>query len=160
MTPVRLREARSQDTLAEAVRAAMRAGRRPVAVLSTFDGARPVGCAVSAFLCLSLDPPSVLVSMASGSGTLDRVRRRGRFGLSLLGEDQQRLVEVFATGRPTDRFRATGFSVLHGVPLVEGSPGALACAVTDLMPRYDHTLLLGDVLAVGAPAAATGRRCG
>jgi flavin reductase (DIM6/NTAB) family NADH-FMN oxidoreductase RutF len=135
------------ETLAESVRSALAGRPRPVAIVSTFDGADPIGCTVSAFLCLSLRPPSLVVSLGNGSTTLDRILRHDRFGLSLLADRQHPLIERFATGPPAGRFRSTGFRVLGDVPLVGGCPGAFACAVTAHVPLHDHTLVVGDVLA-------------
>jgi flavin reductase (DIM6/NTAB) family NADH-FMN oxidoreductase RutF len=155
MTPVRSATGRCatigaapEEALVESVKAAMRLRRTSVAIVSTFDGDQPVGCAVSAFLSLSLRPPSLLVSLRSGSQTLGHIQRTNRFGLSLLAEQHEPLIDVFSHGRCGDRFRSTGFDVVHDVPLVDGSPAAFACVLSAQVRMYDHTLVTGEVLRV------------
>jgi flavin reductase (DIM6/NTAB) family NADH-FMN oxidoreductase RutF len=130
------------------VRAALRPRHAPVAIVSAFNGAEPVGCAVSAFLSLSLQPPRLLVSLQNGSRTLRHIQAGDRFGLSLLAEQHSPLIELFSSGRSCDRFRSTGYQVVHDVPLLPSAPAAFACALTAVVEMYDHTLVVGDVLEV------------
>jgi flavin reductase (DIM6/NTAB) family NADH-FMN oxidoreductase RutF len=138
----------SEDALVDSVKTALRLRRAPVAIVSTLDGDKPVGCAISAFLSLSLRPPSLLVSLRSSSMTLGHIRSSTRFGLSLLAERHAPLIDVFSRGRCHDRFRSTGFDVVHNVPLVEGAPAAFACTLSAQISIRDHTLIAGDILHV------------
>lgn len=141
-------EALAEDSLAAAVRTAKRGCRSPVAVLTTCDQDRPVGCAVSAFLSLSLRPPSLLVSLRPDSITLKHIRTSVRFGLSVLGEQHGELVTRFSRGRSDERFDGMAFLVTHGVPLLVGVPAAFACQVTAEFPIHDRVLLVGGIVAV------------
>lgn len=140
------RPAAAPDALVQSMKTALRARHAPVAIVSGFAGAQPVGCVVSAFLSLSLQPPSLLVSLQHGSQTLECIQRSGRFGLSLLGEQHDRLIQTFSTGNARDRFRSAKYGVSCDVPLLEGSPATFACALSRVVPMYDHVLLVGDVL--------------
>ncbi|MFI6517733.1 flavin reductase family protein [Spirillospora sp. NPDC050679] len=131
---------------ADTFRAAMRSCPPPIGIVATIDGGRPAGCAVNAFLALSVNPPSLLVSLQNDSATLGGIGSSGRFGLSLLTERHDRLVRLFSSGPRADRFRAADFEVVHGVPLLAGVPAAFACTVSARLPAHDHTLIIGDVL--------------
>jgi len=135
------------DALVTSVKAALRSRRSSVAIVSTFNGRQPVGCAVSAFLSLSLQPPSLLVSLRSGSETLGHIQSSNRFGLSLLADEHRALVDVFSHGRAGERFGATDYGVVHGVPVVDDAPAVFACTLTAQIPMYDHTLVVGEVLS-------------
>ena len=138
------------DGFTAAVRAAKRRCRARPAILATCDRDRAVGCTVSAFLSLSLRPPSLLVSLRHDSGTLGHIRASTAFGLSILSERQAPLVRRFALGRPDERFDGTAFVLSHGVPLVVGAAAAFACGLTAELVVHDRVLLAGDILAVRA----------
>jgi flavin reductase (DIM6/NTAB) family NADH-FMN oxidoreductase RutF len=148
-SPAAVRDgAATTDLLPERVRSALALCRSRVAIVSAFDGGQPTGCAVSAFLTLSLRPPSLVVSLANGSRTLDSVRAHGRFGFSLLTADQEYLVDVFSRGPREERFRTTGVSVVDRVPLVPVASIRVTCSVFSEVAMYDHTLVVGTILSV------------
>lgn len=138
----------SQECLANSVRTAMRSRRAPVAIVSTLDGGQPVGCAVSAFLSLSLRPPSLLISLRTGSATLSHIASSARFGLSLLAERHQPLIGAFSRGQCDDRFHFADFNIVHEVPLIQGAPAAFACRLSGQIGVRDHTLIVGDIVQV------------
>lgn len=146
--------ARSEKALVESVRAALRLRHAPVAIVSTFNGGQPVGCVVSAFLSLSLQPPSLLVSLQNGSTTLGHIQTSDRFGLSLLAAQHGPLIELFSSGPSCDRFRSTGYQVVHDVPLLTSAPAVFACSLAAAIGMYDHTLIVGEVLHADQRLAA------
>jgi flavin reductase (DIM6/NTAB) family NADH-FMN oxidoreductase RutF len=154
--PTRHRPARSNDPgppdgredLAEAVRAALRRCRAPMAVLSTGTPGKPVGCTVSSFLSLSLAPPSLLVSLQLSSTTLAHVRADAGFGLSLLSGRQTGLAARFARGTHEERFDGTAVAGLDGMPVLAHAPVAFTCRVRTEMAVHDHVLVVGDIVAV------------
>jgi flavin reductase (DIM6/NTAB) family NADH-FMN oxidoreductase RutF len=106
---------------------------------------------VSAFLFLSFEPALILVSLATGTPTLATVRRRGTFGVSVLGVDQQALSDRFA-GEEDGRFDGVAYQVLPGGAVMMG--GAVAC----LECSTQHELVLGDhAVVVGQVQSATFR---
>src|SRR5581483_5988790 len=75
-----------------------------VTIVATTDAdGQPRGMTVSAFLFISFEPPLILVSVAQGVPSLDVILRRGGFGVSILGVDQQQLSDRFA-GEEEGRF--------------------------------------------------------
>lgn len=93
-------------------------------------------------MSVSLDPPLVLVSLDNRSRTKPVLERAGRYGVSVLAEEQRALSDHFA-GRPQEGLEIA-FEERAGVPLLKGP-----------WPRWrpgwwrstpgDHTLFLGEV---------------
>jgi flavin reductase (DIM6/NTAB) family NADH-FMN oxidoreductase RutF len=138
--------------LAEEFRAVMAGVATPVSVVTTLSGGHPHGTTVSAFASLSMDPPMVLVSLDRGSGLLARLAVGGVFGVNVLGRDQAPLALAFARKGVKD-FDGVGWEVDSGAPRLTGSPGWLACRVTQLVEGGDHVIVLGEV---GRAATAAG----
>jgi 3-hydroxy-9,10-secoandrosta-1,3,5(10)-triene-9,17-dione monooxygenase reductase component len=122
-----------------------------VTVVTTRDAAgRPLGLTVTAFASVSLDPPLVLVCVDNRSEANAGFRDSGLFGVSMLAEDQELISQRFAAGGPAK---------FEGLPLQAGQtgvllvPGALAhveCRVTAVHPGGDHTIYVGEVMALAA----------
>lgn len=78
-----------------------------IAVVSCLDEAeRPQGMTVNSFTSVSLEPATVLVSLRPGR-THALIRRRGWYGVSVLGGEQERWSRHFS-GRPSPNWRWTG----------------------------------------------------
>ncbi|MBV9120261.1 MAG: flavin reductase family protein [Chloroflexi bacterium] len=134
----------SESDLRRAV-ARFAAGVTIVAAVDS-DG-QPRGMTVSAFLFVSFDPPLIVVSVAAGVPTLDAVRRRRAFGVSVLGVDQQRLSDRFA-GDEEGRFEHVQFEAGEQGPVtLHGAIGTLECVLEREIELGDHLLLVGRVEA-------------
>lgn len=132
-------------------------GRFPtgVTVVTTCDGDRPAGLTVNAFASISLDPPLVMVSIDKRSHLHDLVVQAGFFAANILGTDQQELSRRFAgqTGDRNDRFRQTPFHAgKTGAPILDAAIAHVECRIVAVYPAGDHTILLGQVEALGASA--------
>lgn len=107
------------------------------------DVAAVHGMTANAFTSVSLDPPLVLVSISTRAKMDQRIRETGRYGVSILADDQEPLSLHFAGAvSEPDLVR---FVWRKGVPLLEGALVHLACRVTDSHPAGDHTLHVGQV---------------
>jgi flavin reductase (DIM6/NTAB) family NADH-FMN oxidoreductase RutF len=120
-----------------------------VSVVTARDGDSDGGLTVNAFLSVSLNPPTVLVSLMRDVDTLPLVERSRRFAVNFLAADQRSLSERFArTVPPAEKFRDTAFHRgSGGVALLDGTLGALECRVASLTPAYDHVLVVGEVVS-------------
>ncbi|HEY3604903.1 MAG TPA: flavin reductase family protein [Sporichthyaceae bacterium] len=94
------------------------------------------------FLSVSLEPPLVLVSLGQCrmAGLLPST---GRYGISVLAEDQRALSGHFA-GRP-DPTADPQFTAVDGLPFLAGAVAHIGCRVVDSHPAGDHTLFIGEV---------------
>jgi len=121
-----------------------------VAVVTGLDPEGAVGMTTNALCSVSLDPLLVLVCFDNTARTLPVVRASGRFGVNVLGARQHDLSGQFASKLPLDRkFDAVEYTLEHEVPVLEGILAWLVCELRELLPGGDHTIGLGEVLAMG-----------
>ena len=109
-------------------------------------GARPpAGFTASAFTSVSLDPPLVLVCLASTAQSFAAFAVAEYMGVSILKEDQRSLAMRFADSK-ADKFQSgTTVSDFHDLPLVDGALAQLCCRISERIVQGDHTVLVGEV---------------
>lgn len=117
----------------------------PVTVVTAFDGDRPHGTTVSAFMSLSLTPPMVLVALDEASDLLTLLRTAPRFGINILSHVQHDIAGKFAV-KGADKFSGVAWSTRGGAPHVDGSACWFGCEVDRLIPGGDHTIILANVV--------------
>ncbi|HEX9616624.1 MAG TPA: flavin reductase family protein [Anaerolineales bacterium] len=114
------------------------------------------GMTVSSFASISLTPATVLISLERDARTHDLLIESGNFGVTILTAGQQALSERFA-GEQTElenRFEGLKtFTLISGVPFLEGGLAFFDCCVIKTHGLTTNTLFLGEVMAVqeGAP---------
>jgi len=114
-----------------------------VTVVTTGAADEVHGMTANAFTSVSLDPPLVLVSIATTAKMDARIAATGRYGVSILCREQEPVSLHFAGGKSCpERVR---FVQRGGVPLLDGALVHLACTVYDSHPAGDHTLHVGHV---------------
>ncbi|HVA25437.1 MAG TPA: flavin reductase family protein [Chloroflexota bacterium] len=108
---------------------------------------QPRGMTVSAFLFVSFEPPLIVASVASGVPALAAIEQRHAFGVSILAVDQQTLSDRFAS-EEEGRFEGVAHEVLpSGAVTIGGAIASLDCALQQVLPLGDHTILVGKVQA-------------
>jgi flavin reductase (DIM6/NTAB) family NADH-FMN oxidoreductase RutF len=137
---------RTSTRVADDFRLAMRNVAAAVAVVTTFDGDRPVGTTVSAFTPLSMDPPLLLISLDNTSRLLATVALGQAVGVNVLGVDQRDLASQFAQ-RGVDRWRGVEWRREDGAPALADRHAFVGVTVDQLISAGDHTLLIGAVTA-------------
>jgi 4-hydroxyphenylacetate 3-hydroxylase, reductase component len=122
-----------------------------VTVVTTRDRqGHPLGLTVTAFCSVSLDPPLVLVSVGNRSEANAGFRDSGVFGVSVLAEDQEAVSQRFAKGGAA-KFKGIELDTgTTGVLLVPGALAHIECRLTASHPAGDHTIHLGEVVALTA----------
>jgi flavin reductase (DIM6/NTAB) family NADH-FMN oxidoreductase RutF len=128
-----------------------------VVVIGALDGAgRPWGMTCSSLCGVSLDPPTLLVCIRSGSPTLRALTGTGTFSVNFLHHAARYVAELFSSGDP-DRFLRTEWHLpeLAGGPHLRDAAHAVGdCRVESTQQVGDHTIVLGRVLRTRFPAAA------
>ena len=121
-----------------------------VAVITSAGSAGTGGMTANALCSLSLDPLLALVCFENRARTLPIVRESGRFAVNLLRSGQEDLAGVFASKMPeAEKLEGVQHRFECGVPIIEGSLAWAACELRELMPGGDHTIAIGEVLALG-----------
>ncbi|PZG07076.1 flavin reductase family protein [Nonomuraea aridisoli] len=124
-----------------------------VAVVTVRDGRDDLGATVSALMSVSLEPPLVLVSLASAGYLNEVFLRQDRWAASLLSSEQAAIASRFATpGRPSARLLVAGTphhrGEQTGALIIENGVAALEAETTKVISAGDHTLYLATVLSV------------
>ena len=120
-----------------------------VAVVTANATNGPSGMTVNALCSLSLEPLLLIVCFDEGSRTLAAVSETRRFGVSMLSAEQHELPATFASKAPeAEKFAGVGYTLEHGVPILEGALAWLVCDVEQLVPGGDHTIGIASVEAM------------
>jgi flavin reductase (DIM6/NTAB) family NADH-FMN oxidoreductase RutF len=129
-------------------RALMSAFPTGVAVVTGVDRlGRPRGATCSSLCSVTLDPPTLLVCLTTGSSTLAAIRTGGRFAVNLLHCRARHTAEIFSTP-VDDRFAQVRWEPLGpaGLPwLVRDAFAVAECRVDSLSAFGSHTIVLGKV---------------
>jgi len=129
-----------------------------VVVVSTLDPAgRPYGLTVNSFASVSLQPLLILFCLENGLGGFEVFKRSGKFGISILSEDQEAISRHYAS-KTTDRSVHLRTKGITGVPLLEDALAILECEIVQLFPAGDHTIVLAEVKSVEQSADKTGKK--
>ncbi|MFD9371842.1 flavin reductase family protein, partial [Streptomyces sp. NPDC060020] len=112
--------------------------------------APPAGLACQSFASLSLDPPLVLLCVGRSSTSWPAVRAAGRFGVSILAEEQRAVCEALGR-RGGEKFADVGWEASrHGAVHITGALATLDCALETVHEAGDHHLVTARVLALAA----------
>ena len=104
------------------------------------------GITVNAFMSVSLEPALIAISIDKAAHAHATLTAAEYFGVSVLAEDQQYLSDHFA-GRRVD-MGLEPFEELSGFPVVAGAIAQLVCRSYQSFEAGDHTIFLGEVLAL------------
>jgi len=128
--------------------------------LRTFAGHFPTGVAVvttahpdgslhgvtlNSVTSLSLEPPLFLICLSHNSNTLAALRASGHFSVHFLSSEQTEISRICAS-KQSDKFTEIPHSLgRNGSPLIDGVVAAAECALSDVCPGGDHTIVIGAV---------------
>ena len=144
------------EVTASDFRNAMRQLTGGVSVITAGKGRDISGMTVTSVSSLSVDPPSLIVSLNRESSSWPLVKRYGFFGVNILTSDQVDIAERF-TGKGglkgADRFAGAPWTTrASGVPLLAVALAAIDCEVEDVVERHSHAIVIGRVLDVAVSA--------
>jgi flavin reductase (DIM6/NTAB) family NADH-FMN oxidoreductase RutF len=160
LVPTLVRAKPDHDITVADFRGAMRHLVGGVSVITVGQGQDISGMTVSSVSSLSIDPPSLIVSINLMSSSWPLLLRYGVFGVNILNADQVDIAERFtgkdgAKGR--DRFKgAVCTTARTGVPLLVDALVAADCEVEEIIERHSHGIVIGRVrdLTVSSHTAA------
>lgn len=133
-------------------RNAMRRLTGGVSVITAGRGRDISGMTVTSVSSLSVEPPTLIVSVNRSASSWPLIQRHGFFGVSILNADQFEVAERF-TGKGglkgAERFAgAEWFTRASGVPLLSSALAAFECEVEEIIQRHSHAIVIGRVLDV------------
>ena len=132
------------------LRVAMRKWASGVTIVAASYQGVQHGMTVNSFASVSLEPPTVLVSLSRDSRTHALVLKSGAFAITFLTSDQQEISERFAGRTPDDEDRfggLTAYVLTTGSPVLDGGLASLDCRVIDTHESGTNTLIIGEVVA-------------
>lgn len=110
----------------------------------TYDcNGQTAGMTANAFMSISIEPPLALVSVRRASRFMATVAEGIRFGISVLGENQQQLSGHFG-GKPVEGLQVE-FDSHDGIPLIAGSLAFLVARACGMHAAGDHMLVIGRI---------------
>jgi len=124
-----------------------------VTVITTVYQDKPIGITATAFSSLSLDPPLVMVNLSKKLFTHQVVLESGVFAVNMLKSSQKKLGMRFAGMIPGVEDRFEGLDVktaVTGSPILTASLAWVDCRVWATYAGGDHTIFVGEVVAVNA----------
>jgi flavin reductase (DIM6/NTAB) family NADH-FMN oxidoreductase RutF len=140
------------DISSDEFRGAMRHLTGGVSVITVGSGKDITGMTVTSVSSLSVEPPTLIVSINRESSSWPILRRQGFFGVNILGAGQLDVAERF-TGKGglkgADRFAGAQWTTrISGVPLLVGALAAIDCEVEEIVERHSHAIVIGRVLDI------------
>ncbi|GAB3810840.1 flavin reductase [Kribbella italica] len=125
-----------------------------ITIMSTLQGGVAHAMTASAFTSVSLDPPLVLVCVDKGVRMHEAVLSRGDWAVSVLAAGEHAVAERFARSGRDLYSQFDGVPTVPGpktgCPLVVGAPAWLECRTWATYEGGDHTIVVGEVLSLGA----------
>jgi len=131
----------------------------PYTLITTVDrNGKPNIMGLSWWTITSWEPKMIGVSIGHLRYSHECIEHCKEFVLCFPSEDQKEGAWICGTesGKNTDKFIKTGFrpvsSKVVSPPIIEGSTIAYECKVVDNIETGDHTLYIGEVVAIhGSP---------
>jgi flavin reductase (DIM6/NTAB) family NADH-FMN oxidoreductase RutF len=116
-----------------------------VALVTAAPGGAPTGLIVNSLTSVSLEPPLVSFCPARSSLTWQRMRQTGRFGVNVLGREDEAFARRAAPAG-TDRFAGIDWEFgPGGAPLLSGALATLECEIVAEHAAGDHWIVVGRV---------------
>ena len=129
-------------------KAAMSAIGSSVHVVTARRGEERIGRTVTSVMSLSINPPTILISIDILSRLADLIAKTGGFSFAMLADDQSEVADAFA-GRVVaeERFsRGQWGEWPSGHPMLQGAVTALDCEVIGAMETGTHVLFAGAII--------------
>ncbi|MEK7727635.1 MAG: flavin reductase family protein [candidate division KSB1 bacterium] len=123
-----------------------------VTIVTTRAGEVIHGLTANAFCSLSLAPPLVLVCVDKKAQSHDLIVAGECFAINLLNAEQQPLSERFSQNKLEGKERYAGVDftqAVTGAPILANVLSWLDCKLVATHDGGDHTIFVGEVVALG-----------
>lgn len=123
-----------------------------VTVVTTRVGQAVHGLTVNAFCSVSCEPPLLLVCIHNDAYSREVILRSECFAVNILSQEQEDVARRFSTAalNADERLGDLQYrNAVTGAPVFKGVVAWLDCRLEAAYPAGDHTIFLGEVLAIG-----------
>ncbi|KGC17313.1 flavin-dependent monooxygenase, reductase subunit [Burkholderia gladioli] len=125
-----------------------------ITVIASHVDSEPIGFTCQSFHSVSMSPPLVSFNVMSNSASYPKIRQAGRFVVNILSDEQIGISNQFAR-RGTDKWQGVEWRASPlGNPIIAGSLHWLDCEIYAEYAAGDHLIVIGEVKAIDAEAAA------
>jgi len=130
-----------------AFRGAMRRLASGVAIVATSDGeGQPRGIAMTAFMSLSMEPPSLLLAVNRTASLCEPLVARGRFSVNIMAWEDAAACHAFVSAPADERFSAIGWERDEGgLPILPSAVANVLCRIDQAEPFGSHMIIRGVV---------------
>jgi flavin reductase (DIM6/NTAB) family NADH-FMN oxidoreductase RutF len=121
-----------------------------VTVIATSDGKSRAGMTANAIFSLSLNPPSIVISLQSDAETTRLIGLTRKGAVSFLSSGQKHVSEMFSRrNSQEEKFRTIPWTEgRNGQPIMDGCISAIEIDVLNIIPAADHQLVVANVTRV------------
>jgi flavin reductase (DIM6/NTAB) family NADH-FMN oxidoreductase RutF len=149
---VAFRPAPAPETVAATLKDAMRHLAGGVSVITAGVGDERTGLTVTSAVSLSMDPPTMMISVNRGASAWPIINRERHFAVNILGAQHQHVADRFA-GRGgvkgVQRYEGARWRALgSGASGLEDALAVIDCAVEEIIERHSHGIVIGVVRSV------------
>jgi flavin reductase len=139
------------ENAAEQFKRSMRRLGSGVCLITTRQGEVYQGLTATAVCSLSVDPPSLLVSIQKSGATAEAIESSGRFAVNVLSSDQASIARLFASrdhGLRAQSFNESCWSQIStGAPVLQDALACFDCLVERSLEYASHRIIIGSVVA-------------
>jgi flavin reductase ActVB len=120
-----------------------------VSIVTTEIDGRPWGLTISACCSISMDPPLIMISLATKTASSEGILGTNRFGVSILAENQLEIAKAGAKpGEPKFFEKYTEPKGTGNFHVVKEALAHVNCEVYNTVIAGDHTIFIGEVKEV------------
>ena len=140
ITPIR-RQDETWET-SEAFRTGMRQLASGVSIITSGTATAPVGMVATAVCSVSIDPPTLLVSISRTASAYPTIDASGRLCVNVLGASHDDLLARFTTPeRRAERFTASNWRLRPDAPpVLDDALAAFDCRVVERFTYATHVI--------------------
>lgn len=110
------------------------------------------GVTVNSFVSVSLEPLLVSWSIQNTSSQFDEYAEAPGFAISILGENQEDVARRYAARGSVGLVEHDFEFSAGGLPIIRGALGYIECRHWSTYEAGDHTMIFGEVMAIGGDA--------
>jgi flavin reductase (DIM6/NTAB) family NADH-FMN oxidoreductase RutF len=118
-------------------------------ITSRSEEKRSIGILCNSLTSISLAKKLLLWTVDHNSGSYAHWAEAEEWAVHFLADDQKDLIDRFARKGVPDKFEGLDHQFSdRGTPVLEGAVARLECRTTDRFETFDHTIIVGEVIAI------------